>query len=663
MLEPHRLLFLFSGVVIGLGLGVIPGLGGIVGMALLLPFTFTMDPYSAFAFLLGMAAVTTTSDTIPAVLFGVPGTTGSAATILDGHPMAKKGEAGRAFGAAYTASLIGGLLGALLLAISIPVLRPVMLYMGSPELLAFALLGLSMVAVLSGTTPLRGLAAGGFGLMLAMIGSDPQTGNIRWSLDTLYLWDGLHLVPVTLGLFALPELADMAIARRSIAGSANVDTRRGQWRGIKDTLRHKWLVFRVGILGAGLGSIPGIGSAVIDWIAYGHAARTEPNASESFGKGDVRGVIASEGSNNAKEGGALVPTIAFGVPGSASMAILLGAFLIHGLIPGPDMLTRHLGITYSMVWSVAIANVLGAGICFMFSNQFARVTLIRQSVIMPVILVVIVIGAFQGSRQWGDLYTLLIFGMIGWAMKRSNWPRPPLILGLVLGDIVERYMFISQLRYGMDWLFRPLVIVVMVLALIGLTRPLLQQVRSRGGWSGLIQLAKPTVDAGSVFYVGFLALLGVMFYQTFSWENWEARIAPTVVGGFALSVAGFSFINHTFLARLTPQSSSAARHLDLKSDYGGLSFDTIAVRAVVFLGWLIAYLVMVGLIGMLPTVFVFVILYMRIEGGERWPLTLALAGGLTVAAYGLFDRLLTMVWPGSLVGKWLPWLAKLVPSM
>ena len=376
--EPQRLVFLFSGVLIGLGLGVIPGLGGIVGMALLLPFTFTMDPYSAFAFLLGMGSVTTTSDTIPAVLFGVPGTTGSAATILDGHPMAKKGQAGRAFGAAYTASLVGGVFGAFLLAISIPVLRPVMLYLGSPELLAFAVLGLSMVAVLSGKTPLRGLAMAAFGLLLAMIGTDPQTGEIRWALDSLYLWDGLHLVPMTMGLFALPELADMAISRRSIAGGAKVDTRSGQWEGVKDVFRHKFLVFRVAVIGSGLGAIPGIGAAVIDWIAYGHAARTEKGAAETFGTGDVRGVLASEGANNAKEGGALVPTIAFGVPGSASMAILLGAFLIHGLIPGPEMLTRHLDVTYSMVWSVALANILGAGICFAFSNQFAKIATLRR---------------------------------------------------------------------------------------------------------------------------------------------------------------------------------------------------------------------------------------------------------------------------------------------
>ena len=382
MLDPSRLMVLAAGVLVGLTIGVIPGLGGIVGIALLIPFTFEMDAYSAFAFLIGIGAVTTTSDTVPAVLFGVPGTTGSAATILDGHPLAKQGQAGRAFGAAYTASLLGGLAGAVLLGISIPVLRPIILYLGSPELLAICVFGLSMVAVLSGKAPLRGMVAAGLGLMVAMVGSDPQTGTMRWTFDTLYLWDGLPLIPITLGLFALPELADLAITRRSIGGDARVDTRSGQLAGVRDALRRWWLVLRCSWIGAALGAVPGMGAAVIDWLAYGHALKTEKQT-QRFGEGDIRGVIASESSNNAKEGGALVPTLAFGVPGSASMAILLGAFTMHGLVPGPRMLGENLEVTYSIVWSLALANVLGAGLCLAFSNQLARVATLRVGLLVP----------------------------------------------------------------------------------------------------------------------------------------------------------------------------------------------------------------------------------------------------------------------------------------
>ncbi len=390
LMEPHRLMFLGLGCIMGLVLGIIPGIGGLTGTAMLLPFTFNMDPYAAFALLLGLGATTATGDPIPAILFGVPGGAASAATVLDGFPMAKKGEAGRALSAAYMSSLMGGVFGALLMAISIPILRPVMLFIGSPELLAFSVLGISMVAVLSGNAPLRGITAGCLGVMIAMIGTDPQTGTLRWTFDSLYLWDGLPLTPLLLGVFALPELCDLLIARVAISadtGTANIY--KGQWQGVKDCFKHWWLIMRCSWIGGGIGSIPGISASVVDWLAYGHALKTEKGASATFGKGDVRGVIASESSNNAKEGGALVPTVAFGVPGSATMAILLGAFLIHGLVPGPDMLTKNLSITYAMVWSVALANILGAGLCYAFSPQFAKLATLRYTLILPAVLGII----------------------------------------------------------------------------------------------------------------------------------------------------------------------------------------------------------------------------------------------------------------------------------
>ena len=666
ILEPARLAVLFSGVLIGLGIGVIPGLGGIVGMALLLPFTFGMDPYMAFAFLLGMSAVTTTSDTIPAILFGVPGTTGSAATVLDGHPMAKRGEAGRAFGAAYSASLIGGVFGAFLLAISIPVLRPLILFVGSPELLAFAILGVSMVAALSGRTPLRGLAIAGFGILLAMVGADPQTAVPRWTMGELYLFDGLELIPITLGLFALPELADMAIARRSVAGDSKIDTRKGQWEGIKDTFRHKWLVLRCAFIGAGLGAIPGLGAAVVDWIAYGHAARTEKGASETFGTGDVRGVLASEGSNNAKEGGALVPTIAFGVPGSASMAILLGAFLVHGLNPGPQMLTSKLDVTYAMVWSVGLANVLGAGVCFLFSNQIARIATVRQPIIVPIILAIVLVGAYQGSRQWGDIYTLIAFGLLGWTMKRLKWPRPPLILGFVLGATVERYMFISTMRYGWEWMTRPLVMIVLALAVLGFLRPLLRELRSfRGGQLNWRDFATPRLDIGALFYIGFLVLLGLMLVQSTDWNTSQAQLVPTLVLYFVIGALVVSALYYVFFPSHASKSAQGqnAVQVDLDASYGDLPSATITRRALAIAGWILLLLGLLWAIGMLPAIFLFILAYMRIEGAERWWLTLVMAIAMTIGCYLLFDQALRIVWPETLLGQAFPALRDFIPSL
>src|ERR1041384_2528937 len=243
LMEPHRLMYLMAGCMMGLVLGIVPGIGGLAGTAMLLPFTFTMDPYSAFALLLGLGATTATGDPIPAILFGVPGGAASAATVLDGFPMAKKGEAGRALSASYMSSMMGGIFGACLLAVSIPILRPVMLFLGSPELLAFAVLGISMVAILSGNAPLRGLAAGCLGIMIAMIGTDPQSGTLRWTFNSLYLWDGLPLTPLLLGIFALPELCDLLISRTAIAADTSVgNIYKGQWQGVRDCFKHWWLI-------------------------------------------------------------------------------------------------------------------------------------------------------------------------------------------------------------------------------------------------------------------------------------------------------------------------------------------------------------------------------------------------------------------------------------
>src|SRR5215475_14478112 len=428
LLEPARLGILIVGVLIGLAIGVLPGLNGIVGMAMLIPFTYNMDQHTAMALLLGMAAVITSSDFISAVLFGVPGHVGAAATVIDGHAMARNGEAGRAFGAGFAASLAGGLIGAIVLALSIPILRPVLLAIGSPELLAFTLFGLSMVATLSGRAPLKGLTVAGVGLMISMIGSRSESGTLRWTFDTLYLYDGVPLVPAMLGLFALPELCELAVARKKIAGEHASDINlSNQWQGVRDVGRHWWLVVRCGILGTGLGAIPGIGSAVIDWIAYGYAQRTEKNP-ETFGSGDVRGVIAPESSNNAKEGGHLVPTIAFGVPAGASMAILLGAFLLHGLTPGPDMLGRNLDVTYSIIWSLTLANVIGGTICVFGAKYLAKFAEMRHEVLLPLVMPIVFVATFQATRSWGDLYFLLAFGIIGWVMKQLGWPRPPMVL-------------------------------------------------------------------------------------------------------------------------------------------------------------------------------------------------------------------------------------------
>jgi TctA family transporter len=411
VLQWHALSFMLIGVAVGFWVGLLPGLGGGTTLALMLPFVYHMEPVQAFAFLLGMHAVVATTGDITSILFGIPGEGTTAATILDGHAMAKRGEAGRALGAALASSLVGAVVGAAALAAAIPVVRPLVLTFGSPELFMLAVLGITFIASLSGRSSramLRGFLAGALGLMLAAVGPDPQAGNLRYTFGTLYLWDGLDLVPVLVGFFAVPEIIDLAVRGTAIAGHVPTGRLTGVWVGVRDTVHHFWLTIRCSLIGAYIGVIPGLGGGVAQWLAYAHAVQSvrAPEERARFGQGDVRGVLGPVAANNSKEGGALIPTVAFGVPGSSAMAILLGGFFLVGLVPGPEMLTKHLNVTLSMVWTIVLANVVTVAACLLLLNHLARLTTIRGTLLIPLLVLLTFVGAYTANNSLGDVVVM-----------------------------------------------------------------------------------------------------------------------------------------------------------------------------------------------------------------------------------------------------------------
>jgi hypothetical protein len=500
---------------------------------------------------------------------------------------------------------------------------------------------------------------------VATSGEDAQTATLRWTFDTLYLWEGLPVVPFALGLFAVPELADMMISRMKISGDAKMEKGWSQIEGVKDVFKNWWLVLRCSFIGAGLGSIPGIGASIIDWIAYGHAAQTVKGADKTFGKGDVRGVIASESSNNAKEGGALVPTIAFGVPGSASMALFLGAFLIHGIVPGPKMLGEQLDITYLMVWSVGLANILGAGLCFTFTNLLAKIAQVRITVLVPVVLAITFVGAFQGARDWGDLYALLLFGCIGWIMKRLRWPRPPVILGFVLGHLIENYMFISVNRYGAEWIFKPIVAVVLILTVISIAIPVYRTLTKKTAEENEpkgLGFYKKNLN-GDFWFTGIVMVLFVIvLIKSAEWDEMGAWLVPQTVGWGALFFTSFIMLSSLFLnsgemqrARTTPvPKENEEAHYDLTTDLSYMDKPLLYRRVAGYFGWCFVFVAIAHVIGILPAMFVLVFGLMRFEGQETWKMTLMVSTGMFVFAYGLFHLLLRIPWAPALMGDWFP---------
>ncbi|SMF19087.1 TctA family transporter [Xaviernesmea oryzae] len=677
--DPMRFLIIMLGCVLGLFIGVIPGIGGLAGMALLLPFTYTMDPYTALAFLIGMWAVTPTADTIPSILIGVPGAAGSAATVMDGYPMARRGEGGRALGASYTASLIGGIFGAVLLGLAIPILRPFMMAFGTPELLALCVLGLTLVAAVSQGNMMKGLVAACFGVVIASVGDEAQTGELRWTFDSIYLWEGVPLEALVLGLFAVPELIELGAARQSVALHKSESIVRDQFRGVKDAIQNIRLVFQSSWLGAILGSVPGLGGPAIDWIAYGSAAKSVKGGTESFGKGDVRGVIACEAANNSREGGALIPTLAFGIPASATMAILLGAFMMHGIQPGPKLLTEQLDITYTIVWSLMIANIIGVLICFAFVSQLAKLALVPAGILVPTVLAIVFIGAYSATRDIGDIIVLLIFSVIGWGMKRFGWARAPVLLGLVLGGLVEQYLFISTSRYGSDWLTRPGVVLILAIPVLYFAysaakfflkrrTPALAPVGAAVSEPAPPKQAEPAGPISLVDRImlpGMWILAAILFATALATSTeWAlaARLMPQTVSAVGLFVVICSGIG-IYMKKRAGETIVKPRKVTEADPLEAMPDRELYKRMGIMFAWVLSVFVGTLLIGLLPTLLVFMIGYMRFEGRQPWIRTLTIAIVIWIAMFILFDNLLNMPWPQSYLGDAFPALRTMVSDI
>jgi putative tricarboxylic transport membrane protein len=626
------------GVLLGLCFGAVPGLGGIVGMSILLPFSFGMEPEAAFAFLLGMYAVTTTSDSLPAVLLGVPGTAAGAATVIDGYPMAQRGEATRALGAAFSVSALGGILGAVALAASIPFVRPLILAFAPPEYFMLGVLGLSCVGALSGDSLVKGLLGALLGLLLSTVGYSVEGGSPRYDFDMVYLLAGIPLVPMALGLFGLPEIIFLSGKNAAIAKVGDSGDRRHQmWLGIKDTFRNWGLVVRSSLIGIYVGLLPGGGGAVADWVAYGHAVQSARDKSQ-FGKGDVRGVIAPEAANHSVKGSALLPTVAFGIPATPGLAVMMGAFLIHGLRPGPEMLTTNLYLTISFIWTLVIANILGAAALMVWGNQLARITFMRGTLIVPFIILFVFMGAWMSRNQMGDWVALIGFGLVGYIFKRAGWPRPPVLLGFILGPIMETNLDITYQVMGWGFVLRPIVAAMIALLAAAAIWALWKSWRGRNAektaWS--VEISGATDETLSlVLALIMLVVFAAALYTAAQWTP-EARFFPIVAMVPAVALT---------LSMLVRDGG-----IWLRAGRPGFAPDTpeFLRNSRVFL----LFFALVGLtlvLDQLTSVALLVLAYLLLWARERPAIAFGQAAAAVVVLYGLFDRFLHVVWYPSLL--------------
>lgn len=657
ILQPVVLGYLVLGVVMGLAVGVFPGLGGIAGLSLLLPFMFGMEPVYGLALMVGMVAVVPTSDTFSSVLMGIPGSSASQATVLDGFPLARKGQAARALSAAFTASLFGGLVGAVFLTLFIVVARPLVLAFGLPEMLMISILGLSMVAVLAGRVALKGLAAAGLGMLIGTIGVADAGGSLRMaSYDFPYLTDGLQLVIVGLGIFAVPEIVSLLRQDRSIAKDASLGA--GWMDGVRDWFANKWLSVRCSLIGVVVGVIPGLGGSVVDWIAYGHAVQTTKDKSQ-FGKGEIRGVIGPESSNNAKEGGGLVPTLLFGIPGSGSMAIFIGAIALLGsgdIEVGPAMLRDNLDITYSIVWLLALANVVGTLLCIGVSGGIAKLTTIRFTYLAPFLFMLIAFAAFQSGQNFEDILALFAIGLIGIFLRRFDWSRPAFLIGFVLSNPVEKFSnqafqiasfrFRKSFEEGMDYLFSPIVIVLLIITVVSVVLGLRQ---------AKTIMAEGDVQSGSkrapiIFLMVIMAYVVTALINANAIPNYNMtdKIVPLVIGGVTLAALLILLVQMI----LRPEGDTIFADKEMAGEdadapyglWGTLAWFGGLIVATYFLGFILA------LAGFLVT-------FLRVRAQAAWPKALILtAAGITLMCVmggalnrdfppGLLQHAVDLPWP------------------
>ncbi len=655
ILQPHVIGYLILGVVMGLCIGVFPGLGGIAGLSLLLPFMFGMEPVTGLALMIGMVAVVPTSDTFASVLMGIPGSSASQATVLDGFPMAKKGQAARALSAAFAASLFGGLVGAAFLTVFILVARPIVLLFQTPELLMITIFGLSMVGILAGRVALKGIVAACLGIMVGTIGEGASSGALRMATyDLPYLVDGLKLVIVGLGIFAIPEIIALLRQDKAISDKANLG---GGWLlGVRDWWANKWLSMRCSLIGVVVGVIPGLGGSVVDWIAYGHTVQTAKDKSQ-FGSGDVRGVIGPESSNNAKEGGGLVPTLLFGIPGSGSMAIFISAVALLGsgqIEVGPSMLKNNLDFTYAIVWLLALANVAGTLICIAASGGISKLTNIRFALLAPFLFMIISFAAFQSRQEIWDLVALFGIGLLGILMRRFDWSRPAFLIGFVLSAPAERYtnqayqIAASRFRRGFDegieYVFSPIVIVLIVITLISVVLGLRQAKNIQ---------AEGAVNAGSK-RAPMIFLLALTGYIALAY--WNSAVIPDFARMdrvFPIFVATVGLLG---CAIMIVQMIMKPETHDIFADREAQEADLNTYGLWPTLAWFAALLVASAIVGFILALAVFLLLFIRLRAGKSW----TYAGLYTVVGIGF---ICTLAWalnrdfpPGILQSYFdLPW--------
>jgi putative tricarboxylic transport membrane protein len=640
------LLWLLIGGVYGAIIGILPALGSTVGIALALPLVVQLDTYQALAFLMSTIAVGSLASDYTSILFGIPGDGTSAALIVDGLPLTKSGQAGRALGADTVASFLGAIIGALSIAVFLPVLGAFILTFGTPEIFALTVVGACLIGVVSGNSVAKGILVAALGFTIATIGMDGKTGILRFTFGQLSIFDGLPLVPATVGLFAIPELIDLAV-QRTMGRPAATGRFGGVLGGSIEALKRWALIVRCSLIAIFVGLIPGLGGGVSQWMAYAHAQQSSKQP-EMFGKGAIDGVIGPGAANNAKDGGQMIPLLAFGIPGGSISAVLLGILLVLGLNPGPDMLEAHADVTLFLIFAMVLANILGVIAFYPLLKRLASLSHVKPIIIIPFITVMLVTAALGERGLMADAVVMMAFGIFGWFMDRVGWSRPALLLGFVLADRTENSLWISYTVMGFSWLLRPGVLILFGLAVVLVVSIRVRNTRLKRRHSPAAENTKdPSANPRPIYWLAetivcsVLAVWGIaMLVMAREWPK-EASLFPDIV---ATGLIGLCLLRVVQLTRQRPRRRGAVR-TDL------LRLDPVKVKYTVrMILWLIAVFVGVYVLGFAVAITVFVFAYFMLERALKLVPALVVTAVCGFGFSYLFNTVFELHLPNGLLG-------------
>ncbi|MBZ8135158.1 tripartite tricarboxylate transporter permease [Afifella sp. IM 167] len=479
-LTPLSLLAIVAGTIVGVIVGVLPGLGSVVGVTMVLPFTFTMPQVPAIALMLGVYCGSVYGGSITAIVLNTPGTPQAAATALDGYPMAARGEADLAIGWVTAASTLGGLFSVLVLIIAAPYLAAFSLNFTPIEYFALGIFALTCIANVSRGAMAKGLLSGLAGLAVATVGTDPITGDLRFTFGSFEMSAGIELIPAVVGLFALGE---MFVRAKERWRPENTATFRVGFRlpPLRDWKPRIGVLLRSSLIGSFVGALPGTGAATAAFLAYSEARRSSPRG-DKFGTGEPDGLIACESANNAVTGSALVPTLALGIPGDPVTAVMLGALIIQGVTPGPQLFNNHIELVYAIFMVLVLVNLVMFATGALGAQAFTRVLRIPEPLLIALVIVIAMIGAYGVRGNMLDIWVALAAGLVGAGMRFTGFPVAPMVIGMVLGPMIEQSLRQGLLITRGDFLAffeRPIALALFVLTLLFLVWPLLRDMRAR----------------------------------------------------------------------------------------------------------------------------------------------------------------------------------------